>query len=29
MNNTPVVVVMIPIILRLARATGFSAKKAC
>ncbi|WP_205518148.1 SLC13 family permease, partial [Sphingorhabdus sp. Alg239-R122] len=27
MNNTPVVVVMIPIILRLARATGFSAKK--
>ena len=27
MNNTPVVVVMIPIILRLARATGYSAKK--
>ena len=27
MNNTPVVVVMIPIILKLARATGFSAKK--
>ncbi len=27
MNNTPVVVVMIPIIMRLARATGFSAKK--
>jgi len=27
MNNTPVVVVMIPIILRLARVTGISAKK--
>lgn len=27
MNNTPVVVVFIPIILRLSRATGFSAKK--
>lgn len=27
MNNTPVVVVMIPIILRLAQATGYSAKK--
>ena len=27
MNNTPVVVVMIPIILKLAQATGFSAKK--
>lgn len=27
MNNTPVVVVMIPIILRLAHATGYSAKK--
>ncbi|MEE9432826.1 MAG: SLC13 family permease [Sphingorhabdus sp.] len=27
MNNTPVVIVMIPIILRLANATGFSAKK--
>ena len=27
MNNTPVVVVMIPIILRLAKATGYSAKK--
>ncbi|MEZ5710421.1 MAG: SLC13 family permease [Blastomonas sp.] len=27
MNNTPVVVVMIPIIIRLARATGYSAKK--
>ncbi len=27
MNNTPVVVVMIPIILKLAQATGYSAKK--
>jgi len=27
MNNTPVVIVMIPIIMRLAKATGFSAKK--
>ncbi|PXW78579.1 TrkA family protein [Blastomonas natatoria] len=27
MNNTPVVVVMIPIIMRLAQATGYSAKK--
>lgn len=27
MNNTPVVVVMIPIIIRLAQATGYSAKK--
>ncbi len=27
MNNTPVVVVMIPIILRLSQATGYSAKK--
>jgi len=27
MNNTPVVVVMIPIILRLAQATGYAAKK--
>lgn len=27
MNNTPVVIVMIPIIMRLARATGYSAKK--
>jgi di/tricarboxylate transporter len=27
MNNTPVVVVMIPIIMKLAQATGFSAKK--
>lgn len=27
MNNTPVVVVMIPIILKLSQATGFSAKK--
>ena len=27
MNNTPVVLVLIPIILRLSRATGFSAKK--
>ena len=27
MNNTPVVVVMIPIIIKLAQATGFSAKK--
>ena len=27
MNNTPVVVVMIPIIIRLSHATGFSAKK--
>ncbi|MBF6602088.1 MAG: SLC13 family permease [Sphingorhabdus sp.] len=27
MNNTPVVVVMIPIIIRLSRATGFSTKK--
>ncbi|MFK7843587.1 MAG: SLC13 family permease [Sphingorhabdus sp.] len=27
MNNTPVVIVLIPIILRLSRATGFSSKK--
>jgi len=27
MNNTPVVIVMIPIIMRLAKATGYSAKK--
>lgn len=27
MNNTPVVIVMIPIIMRLAKATGFSVKK--